>query len=302
VGRVTISTEDGQLKFGFKVNPQGKTWHEILEIWRVADEMPVFESGWLPDHFYGVKTTTDPVSVVVDPEAPFLEGWTQLSALAQATNRLRFGTMMTAVSYRNPAVLAKMATTLDVISGGRLEFGIGSGSVDEEAHAYGLDWGSVGDRFDRLEEALEVIVGLLTKPTTTFRGRFYILDDAHCEPKSIQRPHMPIWIGGGGERRTLPIAARWAQGWNLSVGLHGDFAQKRDVLLSCCDAIGRDPSEIRMSAQLVLGPDPDASAVLDVVAKLEKEGADLVVLASPYQPQTITALGTALETLHGVSE
>ena len=166
----------------------------MLAVWQAADDIDVFESGWTFDHFYPIFS---------DSTGPCLEGWTTLTALAQATKRLRVGTLVTGIHYRHPAVLANMAAALDIISNGRLELGIGAGWNEEESGAYGIELGSIKERFDRFEEACEVLIGLLSQETTTFDGKFYQLKDARNEPKGPQKPHPPICIGGSGEKRTL---------------------------------------------------------------------------------------------------
>ena len=178
------------MRFAFKTSPQQTTWAEMLAVWKAADDIEVYESGWNFDHFYPIFD---------DPKGPCLEGWTTLSALAQATTRLRLGTMVTGIHYRHPAVLANMAAAVDIISGGRLELGVGSGWNEEESGAYGIELGTVTERFDRLDEACQVLIGLLSQETTDFDGRFYQLTAARNEPKGPQRPHPPICIGGGGE-------------------------------------------------------------------------------------------------------
>ena len=152
------------MRFAFKTSPQLTTWADMLAVWRAADDIEVFESGWTSDHFYPTHSP--------DPAGPRLEGWATLTALAQATRRLRPGTLVTGVHYRHPAVLANMAATLDVVAGGRLELGLGAGGNEEESRAYGIDLGSPRQRIDRLEEACEVITRLLSaEPTVTFTGR-----------------------------------------------------------------------------------------------------------------------------------
>ena len=157
------------MRFAFKTSPQDTTWADMLAVWKEADDIELFESGWTFDHFYPIFS---------DSSGPCMEGWTTLTALAQATTRLRMGTLVTGIHYRHPAILANMATTLDIVSGGRLELGIGAGWNEEESGAYGIELGTPGERSDRFEEACEVIVGLLTQETTTFRGRYYQLIDA----------------------------------------------------------------------------------------------------------------------------
>jgi alkanesulfonate monooxygenase SsuD/methylene tetrahydromethanopterin reductase-like flavin-dependent oxidoreductase (luciferase family) len=168
------------MRFAFKTSPQNTTWPDMLAVWQQADDIDVFESGWTFDHFYPIFS---------DSSGPCLEGWTTLTALAQATRRLRLGTLVTGIHYRHPAVLANMAATLDIISNGRLELGIGAGWNEEESGAYGIELGSIRERFDRFEEACQVLIGLLSEETTTFDGKFYQLKDARNEPKGPQRPH-----------------------------------------------------------------------------------------------------------------
>ena len=187
------------MRFAFKTSPQNTTWADMLAVWQAADDIDVFESGWTFDHFYPIFS---------DSTGPCLEGWTTLTALAQATKRLRLGTLVTGIHYRHPAVLANMAAALDIISNGRLELGIGAGWNEEESGAYGIELGSIKERFDRFEEACEVLTSLLSKETTTFDGKFYQLKDARNEPKGPQQPHPPICIGGSGEKRTLRITAQ----------------------------------------------------------------------------------------------
>lgn len=275
------------MRFAFKTSPQNTTWSDMLAVWQAADDIDVFESGWTFDHFYPIFS---------DSTGPCLEGWTTLTALAQATQRLRLGTLVTGIHYRHPAVLANMAATLDVISGGRLELGIGAGWNEEESGAYGIELGSVKERFDRFEEACRVLVSLLSQETTTFDGKFYQLKDARNEPKGPQRPHPPIAIGGSGEKRTLPITARYAQHWNFAGGTPEEFARKRDVLHARCADIGRDPTEITLSAHLGLGPDRDYNQVIDTAAALGAEGLDLgiVYIAPPHDRAVIEPLAQAI--------
>jgi alkanesulfonate monooxygenase SsuD/methylene tetrahydromethanopterin reductase-like flavin-dependent oxidoreductase (luciferase family) len=162
------------MRFAFKTAPQNTTWQDMLAVWKEADDIEIFESGWTFDHFYPIFS---------DPAGPCLEGWMTLAALAQATHRLRLGTLVTGIHYRHPAVLANMAATLDIVSGGRVELGIGAGWNEEESGAYGIELGSPGERSDRFEEACQVIVGLLSEQTTDFAGKYYQLSNARCEPE-----------------------------------------------------------------------------------------------------------------------
>lgn len=275
------------MRFAFKTSPQNTTWADMLALWRVADDIEVFESGWNFDHFYPIFD---------DPKGPCLEGWTTLTALAQATNRLRLGTMVTGIHYRHPAVLANMAAALDIISDGRLELGVGAGWNEEESGAYGIELGTVTERFDRFDEACQVLTGLLSQETTDFDGHFYKLRGARNEPKGPQRPHPPICIGGGGEKRTLRTTARYAQHWNFPGGSPADFARKRDVLAAHCVSVGRDPKEILLSAQLRLNPDLNYRAVIADAIAFGAEGMDLAIiyLPVPYDGAVVEALAETI--------
>ena len=218
-----------------------------------------------------------------------------LTALAQATQRLRLGTLVTGIHYRHPAVLANMAAALDVISNGRLELGIGAGWNEEESGAYGIELGSIKERFDRFEEACEVLVSLLSEETTDFDGKYYHLKGARNEPKGPQRPHPPICIGGG-EKRTLRITARYAQHWNFAGGPPDLFARKRDVLAAHCADIGRDPKEIVRSAHLRLDEDRNYGQVIEDAAGLAVEGLDLgiVYVSPPHDPAVLEPMAEAI--------
>jgi alkanesulfonate monooxygenase SsuD/methylene tetrahydromethanopterin reductase-like flavin-dependent oxidoreductase (luciferase family) len=193
-------------------------------------------------------------------------------------------------------VLANMTAALDIISNGRLELGIGAGWNEEESGAYGIELGSVKERFDRFEEACEVLVSLLSEETTDFDGRYYHLKGARNEPKGPQRPHPPICIGGSGEKRTLPLVARYAQHWNFAGGTPEEFARKRDVLAARCADIGRDPKEITMSSHLRLGEDRNYGQVVQDAAGLASEGLDLgiVYISPPHEPTVLEPLAEAI--------
>lgn len=275
------------MRFAFKTSPQNTTWTDLLAVWKAADDIDVYESGWTFDHFYPIFS---------DSAGPCLEGWTTLTALAQATTRLRLGTLVTGIHYRHPAVLANMVAALDIISNGRLELGIGAGWNEEESGAYGIELGSVRERFDRFEEACAVLTGLLRDETTNFDGKFYQLKEARNEPKGPQRPHPPICIGGSGEKRTLRITAQYAQHWNFVGGPPETFAHKRAVLASHCADIGRDPAEISTSAHLRLEPNLSYRKVIEDAAALAEVGLDLgiVYLPPPHTPAVLEPLAEAI--------
>jgi len=277
------------MRFAIKTAPQNTTWPAMLEVWRAADDIELFESGWTFDHFY---------PIVGDSSGPCLEGWTTLTALAQATRRLRLGTLVTGIHYRHPAVLANMVATLDIISGGRVELGIGAGWNVEESGAYGIELGSPKERSDRFEEACEVLTGLLSpQETTTFKGRYYELTDARCNPKPVQQPHPPICVGGSGEKRTLRTAARFAQHWNFVGGTPDQFRHARDVLHQHCADIGRDPAEILLSSHVQYAGDLGQTA--ETAAALGEAGVELAIvhLRPPHTAAVLEPLAARLSEL-----
>ena len=232
--------------------------------------MEIFESAWTMDHFYPLTPPLD---------GTHLESWAVLSALAQATKRLRLGCMVNGMHYRHPAVTANAAVTLDHISGGRFNLGLGAGWFEPESNAYGIPLGTLKERFDRFDEGLEVITSLLTNEYTDFNGRYYQLTQARCEPKPVQS-RIPIVIGGRGPNRTLPAAARWADMWDIA-GPDSPEAWKAtsDILDQRCAAIGRDPSEIRRSVHLMWPEEADPSAMAATAADYAAAGVDLVIFS-----------------------
>jgi F420-dependent oxidoreductase-like protein len=275
------------VRFAFKTSTQNTTWDDMLAVWRAADQIDVYESGWTFDHFYPIFS---------DPTGPCLEGWTTLTALAQATTRLRLGTLVTGIHHRHPAVLANMAAALDIISGGRLELGIGAGWNEEESAAYGIEFGSLTERFDRFDEACQVLIGLLSQETTDFDGRFFRLTAARNEPKGPQWPHPPICIGGNGEKRTLRITAKYADHWNFVGGTPAEFARKRDVLKAHCADVGRNPKDIMLSAHIRLSPERGHRGVIEDAIALGAEGLDLAIvyLPLPYDPAVMEPLAESI--------
>lgn len=240
--------------YAIKTSPQYTTWEDMLAVWQTADEMEIFHSAWNFDHFYPIN--------VPDTTGPCMEAWVTLTALAQATKRIRVGCLVSGIVYRHPAVLANMISTLDIVSGGRLELGLGAGWNEEECDAYGIELGSMKQRFDRFDEALAVIHSLLTQEVSNFSGDYFTLTDARNNPPPIQRPHPPLLIGGNGEKRTLPNVAKYAQHWNYAAFDLEGFIAKREVLHKCCADIGRDPAEIMTSIH--------QSAELDKLDELEE--------------------------------
>ena len=280
------------MKFAIKTVPQHTTWAAMLDVWRAADEIELFESAWNFDHFYPIFANTDHAG-------PCLEAWSMLAAMAQATTRIRIGCQVTGMIYRHPAVLANMAATVDIISGGRLELGLGAGWNEEECDAYGIPLPPLKERFDRFDEGLEAIVGLLSNETTTLTGRYVRLTEARCEPKPVQRPHPPITIGGSGPTRTLRAVARWAQQWNAQVSGPDDWVEKHAVLQQRCAEIGRDPAEITCSANIRYAAGDDLGALADRAAAYGDVGVDLVVvgIVAPHDAKLVEPIANALAPL-----
>lgn len=228
------------VSFGVKTAPQHTTYEDMLRVWREADAIPVIEHAWDFDHF---------IPLGPDPTGACLEGWTLLAAFAAQTERIRVGVMVTGNTYRHPAVLANMGATLDIISRGRLDFGIGAGWNVLEHEMYGIPLPPPGERIRRLGEACEVVRLLWTQEYADFDGKYYQLKHARCEPKPVQKPYPPFVIGGAGEQLTLRVVARYADIWNLPGGPIEVFAHKSAVLDQHCAEIGRDPAAIRRSIQ-----------------------------------------------------
>ena len=235
------------LRFGLKLS-QHATVEEYREFWQIADDAG-FDHTWVMDHF---------ATIGGDETGIIHEGWELLAAMAVTTSRTRIGCMVTGNTYRHPGVLAKIATTVDHLSGGRLEFGLGAAWAEVEHTMLGLRFGTVGERMDRFEEALQIVRSLWTEQRTTFEGRHYQLRDAIAEPKPVQKPYPPIWIGGSGRKRTLRLTAEYADAWNVAGAPDETTARElHEVLDKHCEDVGRDPASIRRTTQHRPGPDAD---------------------------------------------
>ncbi|MDQ6696165.1 MAG: LLM class F420-dependent oxidoreductase [Actinomycetota bacterium] len=241
------------MRFSIWPSP-ARTWSEIRELARHC-EATGWDGLYFADHFM----PNGPDAMPLDGDT--LECWSVMAALAAAVPRLRLGTLVTSVTYRHPAVLAKIAAAVDTISQGRLLLGIGAGWQENEHAAYGIDLGTVTERLDRFEEACEVLTSLLRERRTTFEGEHYTVRDAPNQPAPVQDP-LPLLIGGGGEKRTLRIAARYADEWNAWTTPEV-LAHKVEVLHRHCGDIGRDPAEIAVSTQALLFLSTDESWLAD---------------------------------------
>lgn len=284
------------MRYGIKTRPEHVTWAQMRDLWIAADDIELFESAWNWDHFYPLTG---------DLDGPNFEGWTSLAALAQATRRIRIGVQVTGMIYRHPAVLANMAATVDVISNGRLNLGVGAGWNQLECDAYGIELPPLRERFDRFDEGVQILVGLLSQEFTDFDGRYYALTHARSEPKPVQRPHPPIVIGGTGRRRTLRAVAQWAQEWNAIVKAPPEQAvpqwrELKQVFLAHCADVGRDPAEIACSVNVMLPADGELGPALELTAAYRDAGADIAIMNLPHQAPTeiLGDLANALQHLH----
>lgn len=229
------------IKFGIQTGQQGVEWAQMLDLWKKADEWG-YDSLWAFDHFY---------PIFVDPEGPCLEGWTVLSALAQATKRARIGHLVNGNTYRHPCVLAKMAASLDHVSGGRLNLGLGAGWFELEHRSFGIDFKTVPQRLEALEEACQIILGMFTREKTTVHGKHYRVTDAMGRPAPLQKPHPPIMIGGSGQKVLLRIVAQYADMWNSNAGAER-MRELIEVIERHGDKVGRDTSEIEKTVMIPL--------------------------------------------------
>lgn len=229
-----------QLRFGIQLQAQRTSWPEYLDAVRTVEACG-FDAVWNFDHMLPFAGPDD---------GACFETVSTLAAMAAATSRIRLGSLVNGVLYRDPATLAKSAATIDHISGGRLEFALGAAWAKREFYAYGLPFPPVKERMERLEEALQIVESLWSQPRTTYHGRYYTLNDAPCEPKPLQQPRPPILIGGTG-RTTLRIAAHHANIWN-GVADPAECARCIAQLRENCQAIGREFAEIELSAHPAL--------------------------------------------------
>jgi F420-dependent oxidoreductase-like protein len=238
--------------FEFPGVPTDKLFDRVADIARTA-EAAGFDSVWVMDHFE---------QITGDPNSPILEGYVVLAGIAARTERVNLGTLVTGVIHRNPAILAKMVTSLDVLSKGRAILGIGAAWNDNEQKAYGIEGASVKERMDRLEEATQICLAMFTEEAATFKGTYYQIENAHNSPRPVRPEGIPIMIGGGGEKRTLKLVAQYANICNTLGGDAATIRHKMDVLDAHCADVGRDPKDIsRTSLQtLVIGKDPAEAA------------------------------------------
>jgi F420-dependent oxidoreductase-like protein len=284
------------VRFSIQTAPQNVSFDDLRRCWQTA-EAAGFDAAYVFDHF---------IPIFSDENGPCMECFTVLTALAAATQRIRIGTLVVGNSYRHPAVLANICATLDQISGGRLELGMGAGWWEREYRAYGIEFPSVATRIRQMEEAIRVVRALCTEHAPSFRGRFYTLADARMEPKPAQKPCFPIFVGGRGEQLTLRAVARVADGWNLIAAPVEEFRAKQEVLLRHCERERRDPATLRKSLAMgfagfrPLAPRMPPGAlggslgeVTDAVGRAFDAGVDEVILSMrpPYDFEALERFG-----------
>lgn len=254
------------MKLGFSIgnfswsSPTDQIGPTVARLVRIADEGGI-DSFWTMDHFFQIEATGEP------PEAPLPEGYTTLAFVAGQTQHIKLGTLVTCAVYREPGVLVKIVTSLDVLSGGRALFGVGAGWYDAEARGLGIPFPPLSERFERLEEVLQIARQMWSGDEASYAGRHYQMGRLLNSPNSLQRPHPPILIGGGGEKKTLRLVAKYGDMCNLAdipgvVPLEA-LAHKLQVLRGHCEDVGRDYDEIEKTVMSFLQAGDDLSADRD---------------------------------------
>jgi F420-dependent oxidoreductase-like protein len=293
------SSDPTKPRFGVHTGLQNTSVPELRDLWTRIEALG-FDWISIWDHFYAADAAGGPVC---------LEAVAAHAALAATTTRVECGSLVYSVGYRHPAVLANAMCTLDQLSNGRIAFGLGAGWADFEYRAYGIPYPPVPVRMRQLEEALQCVTGLLRDDVTNFAGEYFTLTDAQCEPKPVQA-HLPIFVGGGGEKVTLRLAARYADGWNVPFVSSETYAHKVAVLHDHCDRIGRDPAAIRKTVNVGLAWSEEsleaqfgglapflrpgmllgtADEMIARVREFHAAGAETVILAlrAPFDPEAL---------------
>jgi len=246
-------------EIGVYLPQMGFSFDDVLHRTRRCEDLGI-DSLWLFDHLYGPGM----------PEYPSMEAWTLATALLARTERIRVGHMVLCNQFRHPVTLAKMATTLDQISGGRLSLGIGSGSIEDEHRRAGLNWGTFAERSAQLGETLQILHQAFADERVDFSGKHFTVSDMPIKPGAVQKPRPPIVVGGVGETFTLPLVARYADVWNVPTYALGEIAHKLSALRSICEDIGRDPQTIVLSIEAVMALAPDEATLPTVRSFAEK--------------------------------
>lgn len=266
------------IRFGIQTPIEGASFAALARHWQTAERLG-YDTVWLDDHFYGVVTP---------PSDDSLECWTLMAALARETSTLRFGTLVVCNNYRHPPLVAKMAASLDHISNGRLEFGLGAGWYENEYLGYGYEFPPVNTRLQQLDEALQICKLMWTEERASFTGRHYRVHKAWCNPKPLQKPYPPIMIGGGGEKVLLRIVAQHADRWNFG-GSVADFKHKLAILDQHCRAVGRDPAAIERSWFGNILIEPNEERLQQRLAKRAARGAGELIQGIAGTPEGVIA-------------
>jgi F420-dependent oxidoreductase-like protein len=224
------------VRFGVQTPQQNCSWQELVSVWKTIDQAG-YDTAFAFDHFFPIFS---------DKSGPCFEGWVALAALAVQTSRVEVGLLVTGNTYRNPALLAKMAATLDHATGGRLILGIGSGWFEEEHRAYDIPFYTTAERIRRFDEAMQIIISLWTQKETNIRGKYYSINNAWCEPKPVRKPYPPVLIGASGEKMNLKVVAKYANIWN-TFGSPEVFRNKLQILKEHCSTVGRNVNDIEVS-------------------------------------------------------
>ena len=258
------------MRIDIETSQHHQTWEELQSRVRLAEEAG-FEGLWVFDHFK---------PLYADPKGPCFEGWTLLAALAGITDRIRLGALVTGVTYRHPSVLAAEAVTVDHVSNGRLEFGIGAAWFDGEHHELGIEFPDTKTRIERLEDAINIYRLLTTEEDVDYNGKHYSLENATYLPRPVQKPYPPLWVGASGEKRMLPLVGRVADAWH-TFGNRKDLARKWDIVKSSAEAAGRDPSQIRRSTNISISK--PWGEVRDRAHAYKELGLDILIVSWPSE-------------------
>ena len=235
------------MRFGIDISQHQLTWDQLVSRARMAEDANL-DGVWVFDHF---------TALYADPMGPCLEGWTLLAGIARETSRIRLGTLVTGMTHRHPSVLATQVVTVDHLSEGRVECAVGAAWNEPEHRALGIPFPPVAERMDRFEEGVQVLRSLFTQDHTSFEGRYFRLDDATYHPRPIQQPSPPIWVGGTGPRRTLPIAGRYADAWHGWADDGAGLAAMSAIIDRAAEEAGRDPATILRASSLSISEDWD---------------------------------------------
>jgi alkanesulfonate monooxygenase SsuD/methylene tetrahydromethanopterin reductase-like flavin-dependent oxidoreductase (luciferase family) len=275
-----VINENG-IRFACYIYQQGLEYTDIRRIVLECEKLG-FDSVWLKDNFtsswlntyFSNKENEEPSS-----EDPILECWTTLSSLATLTKRIRLGAILVNI-HRLPSITAKMLSTLDIISNGRIEFGLSAGWYENEIKSYGLPFPKASTRVEMLEEGVIIIKKMLTENQASFEGRHYKIKDAKCSPKPIQKPHPPIWIGGGG-RKTLQLVAKYADGWNYGLCTYEEYLSKISTLRNYCKAVGRDYEKITKAWHAIMLLGQDDNEIIMLKNRMDKWKKSVAILGTP---------------------